>query len=257
MKYFILSLLALSAELQCHVNAFSASPSNPRTSQLNSAVVEDDDTWQGEEEKLPVYSKSIPFLRRPKFLDGSLAGDVSFDPLGFATSKDQLIEYREAEIKHSRLAMLAAVGWPISELLDPTIASKLDLEPVLDVNNRVPSLFNGGLEKVSPVWWGFCLGLTAAIDMYGVQRARTLPPSKYSPGDLNFDPLGLYPKDPEGRKEMQLAEIKHGRAAMIAVTAFAVQEYVSSIGIIDETPLFFRPLSTVESVLETIANSSV
>jgi len=257
MNYFILSLLALSAELQCHVNAFSVSPLNTRTFQLTAATIDDGDTWQGEGEKLPVYSKSIPFLRRPKHLDGSLAGDVSFDPLGFATSKEQLIEYREAEIKHSRLAMLAAVGWPISELLDRSIAFKFDLEPILDVNNRVPSLFNGGLEKVSPVWWGFCFGLAASIDLYGVQRARTLDPSTYSPGDLNFDPMGLYPKDQKGRRQMQLAEIKHGRLAMLAVTAFAVQEYVSSIGIIDETPIFFRPFSTVESVLETIANSSV
>ena len=30
---------------------------------------------------------------------------------------------REAEVKHSRLAMLAAAGWPISELLDGPLSS--------------------------------------------------------------------------------------------------------------------------------------
>ena len=49
-------------------------------------------------------------------LDGELAGDAGFDPLGLAKDRVSLFEFREAEIKHARLAMLAAVGWPISEL---------------------------------------------------------------------------------------------------------------------------------------------
>lgn len=54
------------------------------------------------------YSQSIPFLRRPKYLTGRFAGDVGFDPLGFATSTEQLVNYREAEIKHARIAMLVS-----------------------------------------------------------------------------------------------------------------------------------------------------
>jgi hypothetical protein len=49
-------------------------------------------------------------MERPAALDGTLAGDVGFDPLGFAKSKNDLMNYREAEIKHARLAMLAAVS---------------------------------------------------------------------------------------------------------------------------------------------------
>ena len=98
------------------------------------------------------------------------------------------------------------------------------------------------MEKVGPLWWGFCLGFTAAVDLYGVARARSL--ENYTPGDLGFDPLGLYPEeeDIDGRKRMDLAEIKHGRLAMIAITAFSVQEFVSKVGVVDETPWFFRPL---------------
>jgi len=195
-----------------------------------------------------------PFLARPKELKLEMAGDVGFDPLGFAKNRELLFEYREAEIKHSRLAMLAAIGWPMSELYDFQIAKTFNLDPMLDAADRVPSMFNGGMEKVSPVWWGFCLGLTAAIDLYGVSRARTVP--NYMPGDLGFDPLGLYPPADakEERKEMQLAEIKHGRLAMIAITAFSVQEFVSGIGIVDETPLFFRPITVLEEVLEGVVS---
>mmetsp|Transcript_8093 Transcript_8093/g.15240 ORF Transcript_8093/g.15240 Transcript_8093/m.15240 type:complete len:317 (-) Transcript_8093:82-1032(-) len=212
-----------------------------------------------DEEKLPKYSQSIPFLARPKHLKLELAGDVGFDPLNLCQNRELLMEYREAEIKHSRLAMLAAVGWPMSELYDVKIANILQREPMVDAADRVPSLFNGGMEKISPVWWGFCLGLTAAIDLYGVNRARTttMEEEGYTPGDLGWDPLNLYPakEDKKGRRKMQLAEIKHGRLAMVAITAYSVQEYVTGVGIVDETPLFFKPIEVLEEALEKVVES--
>ena len=51
---------------------------------------------------------------------------------------------REAEIKHSRLAMLAAVGWPISELFHKEIAQSMGWTSILASNDRAPSLLNGG-----------------------------------------------------------------------------------------------------------------
>ena len=42
--------------------------------------------------------------------DGKMVGDKGFDPLGLADSKEKLAIYREAELKHGRLAMLAALG---------------------------------------------------------------------------------------------------------------------------------------------------
>ena len=201
---------------------------------------------------LPKYSRAIPFIRRPQHLTGRFAGDVGFDPLGLASSPEQLLYYREAEVKHSRLAMLAAAGWPVSELLDRSIAKEidadlgLDLTSTLDANDRVPSLLNGGMDHVSPVFWGACLGLSAAIDLKGITNSRYSDDSSggetYVPGDYGWDPLGLYPSDEDGRTRMQLAEIKHGRLSMVAVVAFAAQEFVSKVGVVDETPMFFRPL---------------
>merc|ERR1712078_504745 len=46
----------------------------------------------------------------------------------------------------------------------------------------------------------------------------------YTPGDLDFDPLGLKPEDPEALKEMQTKELPHGRLAMLAAAGMIVQE---------------------------------
>ncbi len=81
------------------------------------------------------------------------------------------------------------------------------------------------------------LGLV--IRTYGISRGRNNGPDYFS-GNLGFDPLGFYPKDQEGKMRMQTTEIKNGRLAMIAITAFAVQEAVSQSGVVLETPFFFK-----------------
>jgi hypothetical protein len=41
---------------------------------------------------------------------------------------------------------------------------------------------------------------------------------------------------------MELADIKHGRLGMIAIAGYAMQEYVTGLGIVNEMPAFFHPL---------------
>lgn len=169
--------------------------------------------------------------------------DRGFDPLGFADSRARLTEFREAEIKHARLAMLAAAGWPLSELWDRKIASVLDLPPILDATNRAPSVLNGGLGKINPAYWIGCIALAAAVEGYGgmVNSKK----AGYYPGDYGFDPFGLYPKDENGQARMRLSEIKNGRLAMVAITAFAAQEFVAGSAVIDHAAIFFKPITQV------------
>jgi hypothetical protein len=227
----------------------SETPSEPSTEETPAPTPA---SQQVETPKAPVItmSKALPFQERPPMLDGSMAGDAGFDPVGFAKSKEDLMNYREAEIKHARLAMLAAAGWPISELFDRQIANAFGLDPVLDASDRAPSVLNGGLGKISPVYWVAVLAAAAAIDVYGISKSKNSP--NYFPGNLGFDPFGIYPKGKEGQMRMQTTEIKNGRLAMIAVTAFAFQELVQKVGVVDETPLFFKPIG---GVLQEYANS--
>jgi hypothetical protein len=41
-------------------------------------------------------------------VESNLAGNLGFDPLRLAQTKEQLITYRQAEIKHARLAMFVS-----------------------------------------------------------------------------------------------------------------------------------------------------
>ena len=61
------------------------------------------------------FSESVPFLKQPANLDGSLPGDAGFDPLGFSEVFDLRV-LREAELKHGRIAMLAALGYIVQEV---------------------------------------------------------------------------------------------------------------------------------------------
>ena len=48
-----------------------------------------------------------------------------------------------------------------------------------------------------------------------------------------------YKKSNCDKKTMQTAEIKNGRLAMIAITAFAFQEFATGVSVVQETPYLF------------------
>lgn len=198
----------------------------------------------------------------PKYLDGkTYQGDNGFDPWALVALADQkpdqlmsllsakerkarlesmsseeqataLAWMREAELKHARLAMLAAAGWPMAELINPLVAT----------GGRAPALFNGQLvENLLPVavlfgglaflevqTKGTSAGTAKKVVDYGEPQA----------GDYGFDPLAEYTQAFPTR-DMQLSEIKHGRAAMMGITGFAVQEFLWGSPVVAQTPFFF------------------
>lgn len=133
---------------------------------------------------------------------------VNFDPAGFAErSPEWLPWFREAELKHGRAAMLATVGFLVPEFIRiPGEQFSFEAIPkVIDAHDALPDsmiqifLWISYLEAVS---------IPALANMNEYDRR---------PGDFSFDPLGFYPTDPEKQKQMQLAELKNGRLAMIAI----------------------------------------
>mmetsp|Transcript_13079 Transcript_13079/g.31811 ORF Transcript_13079/g.31811 Transcript_13079/m.31811 type:complete len:226 (-) Transcript_13079:53-730(-) len=187
-------------------------------------------------------SQALPFAPRPKLLDGTLAGDVGFDPFGFGgADKESLLNMREAELKHGRLAMLAAVGWPLAELWDKSIAGFMGLEPALTSTGSSPSLLNGGLDKIEPDYWVIVASIAGLAELSS-SETKEEKGKAYIPGDCGFDPLGFMPEDKEGVMAMQTKEIKHGRIAMMAILGYVVQEALYRSPVTDETPFFFKSL---------------
>jgi hypothetical protein len=188
----------------------------------------------------------LPFgdIKAPVLLDGTMAGDVGFDPFGFSKSLKTLYWMREAELKHGRLAMLAAIGWPLSELWHKPIAAFFHLDSLLAYADRAPSILNGGLSSIYASSM-----LMASIVIAGYLEGKSMESGEvfwnaekseqYKPGNLNFDPLELYNKRDGDKKSMETAEIKHGRLAMIAITAYVAQELVTGMPVVEQTPYLF------------------
>lgn len=187
-------------------------------------------------------SASLPFVPRPTLLDGTLPGDRGFDPFNFASDASALQWQRKAEIKHARLAMLAAVGWPIAELLHKDIASAFDLPTLLASGDRVPSILNDGLSHAGfPLFWVAAIAAASAIEFEDIAQENVS--SKLNPAEMGFDPLNFGGRTKEQKHFMQEAELFNGRLGMLAITGFAIQEYFLNSAVVDQIPIFFKPLN--------------
>ena len=151
-----------------------------------------------------------------------VAGDYGFDPLGLGTP-ETFVAFREAELKHGRLAMLAAVAWPLQEIFHPILVDSLRAsgfgvrDALMETAGKSPSLLNGGLGNVNGVYWAAVVGLAVYWEGQGLDK-KFGKDADYLPGMLNFDPLGA------DSPSMRNAEITNGRVAMLAITFYAFEE---------------------------------
>jgi light-harvesting complex I chlorophyll a/b binding protein 1 len=159
-----------------------------------------------------------------------------FDPAGFAAGAKvgDIRRWRESEIVHGRVAMLAALGFIIGEQLE-------DFPAFLNADGHItgPAIYQfQQVEARGAIFWEPLLLAIGLCESYRVALGWASPTGngfnsvkdadEYELGNLGFDPLGLGPKDdPVAWKEMQTKELNNGRLAMIAIAAFTVEELVS------------------------------
>ena len=76
-------------------------------------------------------------------LVGSSAPLGFFDPLGFTKGADAktIAKYRESELKHGRVAMLAVLGWLTQEKFHPLYGGKLSGNPLAAFGEVPPLAF--------------------------------------------------------------------------------------------------------------------
>jgi hypothetical protein len=85
---------------------------------------------------------------------------------------------------------------------------------------------NGGLEKISPLFFVTILLFTSTVEFKAV---RKLPSGKYVSGDLGFDPLALYSgATADKQRDLELKELNNGRLAMMAVAGYVAQEFFAN-----------------------------
>mmetsp|Transcript_54256 Transcript_54256/g.109119 ORF Transcript_54256/g.109119 Transcript_54256/m.109119 type:complete len:262 (-) Transcript_54256:250-1035(-) len=213
-----------------------ATPQTPPTPPLRERMMKAEDIEGGRRTGQNSFSDvdTQIFARNPVLDTVAIAGDNSFDPFSLATDKATLLSYRGAEIRHGRLAMLAAIGWPVSELVQPQVAKLLGLASNgLARQTQAPSVLNGGLGDVTPLFWIAVAAGAAALELHSLDCEK----KGNLPGDLGFDPLNM-----GKNKMMASAEIQNGRVAMLAITGFAVQEALYRVPVVAETPFFFHPI---------------
>ena len=166
-------------------------------------------------------------------MPGVIAPMGFWDPLGFSyrADEDTIARYREAEIIHGRVAMLAVVGILVGEMVAQSKGCKI----------HGPAITH--LTQVSRGFWPVIIAFIGAAEVtraeIGWEDPADCPVDQpgllrqdYLPGDLGFDPLNLAPIDDDEFWWMQTKELSHGRLAMIAVTGFVAQELVDGKGIV-------------------------
>ena len=146
-----------------------------------------------------------------------------FNPLGFCSgdvSKGKIKFYREAEIKHGRVAMLASVGFLVGENFHPMWGGNLDLPSVIAFQETPLQDFIPGLAVLFFIHeFGsiFTFNSPFGGELWSIR-------SDYASGNLGWDPLGLKPTNPSELKAMQTKEINNGRLAMIGIVGMIGQE---------------------------------
>ena len=156
--------------------------------------------------------------------------DLSIDSATDKTRSAALVmrDYRDAELKHGRLAMLAAVAWPLQERLNPLLAARFHYPNlVAETGGLSPSVLNGGLEQsvIPAAVLGFA-ALISAVELHGLNIKAERGPA-WVPGD--FGTARIAEPGTEQFASLASGEIWNGRIAMIAMLAFVAQEALTKV----------------------------
>eukprot|EP01023_Acetabularia_acetabulum_P061205 TRINITY_DN7389_c0_g2_i2.p2 TRINITY_DN7389_c0_g2~~TRINITY_DN7389_c0_g2_i2.p2 ORF type:complete len:284 (+),score=68.40 TRINITY_DN7389_c0_g2_i2:104-955(+) len=189
------------------------------------------------------------------YLDGSLAGDFGFDPLGLLDPEGAggLITpnwLRYAEIMNGRWAMLGAAGCIAPELL-----GKIGLIPestglVWWKSGVIPPAGDTDIYWGSSwtiFWVNACLmnfvelrrlqdfknpGSMSVQGLLGIEKLMGGSGDPAYPGGAFFNFLGMGKKQ-EAMKTLKTKEIKNGRLAMLAMFGFGAQAVLTRQGPVD------------------------
>mmetsp|Transcript_12267 Transcript_12267/g.16043 ORF Transcript_12267/g.16043 Transcript_12267/m.16043 type:complete len:202 (-) Transcript_12267:307-912(-) len=167
-------------------------------------------------------SKSIPFLTVPEKLDGSMPGDMGFDPMGLSDIQTDLRYSRWAELKHGRVCMLAVTGMVWQEY-----GWHLPGEAYATTDP---------FEAISSVGFGSNFQTLLAIGVLELANWEETFNGDSRPGVVNGFVPQWWSKISDEQKEIHYEqEIVHCRLAMIAFIGATHQTFLLHKGLLDFT----------------------
>ncbi|CEL98288.1 unnamed protein product [Vitrella brassicaformis CCMP3155] len=233
----MMKVVAAVALLAVCANAFVPQGVLKRDSPLRKSLTRPSMAEMGESDR----SLALPMDKRPPNLDGSLPGDFGFDPVGFSNNlprtwliggdERSLKWYREAELVHSRVAMLAALGWIFPEIWHLPGNAAVGVDAFAETNpwKALTTVPKEGLWQIA--------GTVSAIEFF---RLRRVVRGEKEAGDLGlgqgegrWNPFG-FAFDEDEYYRMQVREIKNGRLAMIAIIGMMLQAAVTGEGLLEQ-----------------------
>lgn len=184
----------------------------------------------------------LPGNPAPAHLNGTLAGDFGFDPLGLGKDAEALRWYVQAELVHGRTAMTGVAG-----IIIPGALTKVGVL-------NVPEWYDAGKVAIENSFAPFGALLAVQLFLCGFVEAKRWqdfrkPGSQAEPGSFlgfessfkgvengypggPFDFMGLS-KDPVAYADYKAKELRNGRLAMVAFLGFAAQYEATGKGPID------------------------
>jgi len=156
-----------------------------------------------------------------------------------------LRDYREAEIRHGRLAMLAAIFWPLQEIVDKLFIPTESAEFTV--------IYGGVTLPFLSLFMTIILLLLGYLDIYAKSIKEMDTGEAFLPGECFWDPLKILDGATDSAKrKMQERELNNGRFAMIAVALYILEEAIFQQPLISLSfnQILFEPAFEIPAVQE-------
>ena len=139
----------------------------------------------------------------------------NFDPLKLAENSPEWVPwFREAELKHGRIAMLAAAGY-LAVDLGITLPDHSGISSFAAHNAAVSS---GAMVQIL-IW-------TSILEHCTINAVKGLKDGSHKPGNYFFNPLG-FGKSAAEMAKLEVNELKNGRLAMMAFSGMVTADALS------------------------------
>ncbi|KAF8116587.1 hypothetical protein N665_0016s0018 [Sinapis alba] len=162
----------------------------------------------------------LPGLESPGYLNGSLAGDNGFGPLGLAEDPENLRWFVQAELVNGRWAMLGVAG-----MLLPEVFTKIGIINQYFASPSTLFVIEILLFHYVEIRRWQEIKNPGSVNQYPIFKLYSLPPNEVGyPGGI-FNPLNFAPTLEAKEKELAI-----GRLAMLAFLGFVIQQNVTRKG---------------------------